>query len=285
MGKTHKDKENQYKSRIQDELNTYNSILDKANKIVSIVPRVEELKEEAVAKLLAADELPEDILEELTPRLLVDHDSDLSYMKFLDNSLPDINPTRALFSSTSGTSSAITATITTAYPEPIDRPIWATNVIDRFSEIADLKTKRNELPQAISALSASLGEEFRRAEESIQKAKAGIIQPHQAAGSMRNIIQQVWGEFVARANNNPIGIRPSNKRYELKKAAHRAEISKAISGSPNPAILEERLAILYGVYQDLSGLSKKTGTPHLKLLHDLRTRWILALDSLRPYFI
>ncbi len=100
---------------------------------------------------------------------------------------------------------------------------------------------------------------------------------------MRNIIQQVWGEFVSRAKTTTIG-RPTEKRYELKKASHRAEISNAISSSPNHAILEYRLEMLYGVYQDLSGLSKKTGIPPLKLLHDLRTLWILTLDLLRPFF-
>ncbi len=136
MGRTRK--ENRFKSRIKDELNTYNNILDKAGRIVSIVPRIEELKEEAEAKLLAANELPEDMLEELTPRLLTNQDWDFASIRSIDQSLPVIDPSRVLYYSTSGSSSDITTTIIENYPEPDSRPIWATNVIDRFSEIADL---------------------------------------------------------------------------------------------------------------------------------------------------
>lgn len=275
---------NPVKKRIQDELTTCQSIIDKVKSYDSIIPQIEEFKDEAELKLCAIEKLPEDFHAEITPHLLIADHWDFEPLRSFNDSLPKIDTKGMRYVSTSGTSACIINDITESYPVLKFRPAWATQVISQFSDIADIKAKRDSLPQAINALNSNLGQEFINAEESIHKSKAGIIQPHQAASSMRNLIQQIWGEFVERAraiNREKL----TTKRYELKKPLHRKEISDLIAQGADGSIFEERLSSLYGVYQDLSSLAKKTDTECLNLLVELRTRWILVLDSLRSFYI
>ncbi len=192
--------------------------------------------------------------------------------------MPSLDPNRIRYSASGTSSSDFSEVIITTFPQPDQRPAWVPPIIGKFSTVADRKAKLESLPRAMDTPKQGLGQSFTDADNSIAQAKAHLIQPHQAASSMRNVIQQTWGALLARARLSTHAL-PDENRYELKKPTHRAAASEALVPPDFRANYAHSLETLYAVYRDLSSLSKKSGTPPLKLLHDLRTRWILALDA------
>ena len=270
--------DNSLEQSVKDELSAYDEVADKVRKIASLIPWVEEKREEAQVKLYTVENAPKDFLSEVGPRLLISQRRDTDRARLLSQVIPAVDPDRVRYSASGTSSSDFSEVVITTFPQPEQRPTWVAPVITKFSAVADRKAKLESLPRAMDLLKQGLGQSFTDADNSIAQAKAHVLQPHQAAGSMRNVIQDTWGALLARARSSSSVI-SDDKHYELKKPSHRAAASEALVPFDFRANYAHSLETLYIVYRDLSSLSKKTGTPPLKLLHDLRTRWILALDA------
>lgn len=263
---------------IKDELDALDEAAGRTASIASLLPWLDEKRDEAQAKLFAVKNAPKDFVSEVSPQLIVSQRRDTDRARSLSQLIPPVDPDRIRYSASGTSSSDFSQVIIRTFPDPAQRPSWVPPVVHQFSAVADRKAKLESLPRAMELLKEGLGRTFTAADNSIAQAKAHVIQPHQAASSMRNVIQDTWGALLERARLPESGI-SQEKHYELKKPSHRAAASAALVAPALQASYAHSLEDLYTIYRDLSSLSKKTGTPPLKLLHDLRIRWILGLDA------
>jgi hypothetical protein len=97
-----------------------------------------------------------------------------------------------------------------------------------YNNLADDKAKKTQLPQRLERIQSNLGEMFKVAESSYEKAKGGILGVDQSAMQLRDVIQQLWGGVV-NFTRERVDKRYKGTRFSLRKEPHRNIIANALS--------------------------------------------------------
>jgi len=128
------------------------------------------------------------------------------------------------------------------------QPVWYNDFQLEFGKIADDEQRKNLLEKRIYLLNPSLKVIFIKANNEFINAKNQIIEAYLASSSIRNFIQKFWGELANLAREKS----EIKKRLELKKEKHRQLVAQRIAQDRYNEYLNNRLAELHKIHDELS---------------------------------
>jgi hypothetical protein len=264
------------KDELCADLERTEKLMQQAKDISDAVPYLQDRRNEIRVLLNVVDGMPDDVSEELTPKLigLYQPSKENFFRVFPD--LPEIDTRLYSALSSTGTASVYYSAISNVKEEDVNLP-WLFSSKSAFEELANDKSRKLSLIEKLSNIHPNLGEIYRSAVDSFEKSKANIVYPNQTAGQMRDLIQQIWGALVEFSRQKcSLGI----QGLELKKPAHREKVSSCLANTGNEKRLSFLLEELYNLYFKLSPIAKDPIFNDKTLLSNLYTNWILQIDDL-----
>lgn len=199
----------EFKKSLENEIEQCDDFLKKAKDIADIVPLVVEHKKEAEAKLVFVDNVPEPIMAERGGILFVFQKHDEEQLNSYLPELPGITPEGRRYLASGSSDSSEYFDIVQTYRRADLQPYNASGefftktdiesldkVIVVFSELADEKAKKKTLPPLLNKINNDLGEKYKVAQDSYDKATNGIVGVDQSAIQLRDVIEQLWGGLV-----------------------------------------------------------------------------------------
>lgn len=273
-----------FEESLKREISHLDRLLDILKGLVNIVPNIQERKREAEAKLSLAENVPDDIIEEIYPGLL---DIQLREEKLIDDKVSHFGRVSYILmkpmDSSSGTSSAYQEIVFD--PPQFDHNIYPNmdTVKDGFISLAKDKSRKSETPKKLSNIREDLGDMYEEVRNSIEKAKGGIINVNQAVMDMRNVLQQIWGALAQKAEEDKPEKWHGIQNKGFKKQNHRTIVADCLTDNN---LDRDKLLILlnnmYSLFTDLSAtdLSKNPLSDDIDRLNILYNRWIIQIDDL-----
>ncbi len=269
----------QLKISVEKEIQDCDEFLNQAKEILGVVPLVQERRQEAEAKMLTLNQMPEDLLAESAPRLLNVQLYDQGRLETYLPKLPQINrglTQHYLPSGVAGT--AFYDAAVAGMQGQTMTPPWLMPVNDAFGSLAVERSRKATLPEALNKLQPNLGEIFQAAVDSIEKSKAGILGIDQASIRMRDVIQQAWGglaEHTRRRSGKGLAM-----RLEISRSIHRTQVATSLSRTGEVNSLVLILDNLATLHSELSVFSKNPLIKNIDDLNILVTRWFLYIEQL-----
>lgn len=276
--KMKKAKSNELKVALENDLDRSELWIKQAKDISDAVPYLQDRQREIKTLLYAVEQMPEDVLDEFTPKLLGLYQPSLASFGCILPDLPSLDSNLYSALGSTGTASVYHAAIISINEGGAISP-WLQSAKTAFEELAEHKSKKATLPLKLNTIHTQLGKIFRSAVDSFEKSKVDIVGLDQAASRLRDFIQQLWGaltELTRAKCNDQFGTR----RYELKKPAHREIVAHCLAISGHEKQLLIILDEFFSLYQKLSPISKDALFRDTDLLSGLYTQWLLDIDDL-----
>lgn len=265
---------------INKEIRDYEEFLSHLKDLVQLVPQVQEWNEEAQTKLVALDNLPDDVLVENAPLLFeVQVDEQRQRQEILPH-LPEVRLEVSVYAGTSGsTTSVLYESATRAIPTGGSVPPWMSPIHEAYQRLVENKVQKATLPEYMGAVRQDLRAMFTLANSSFDQAKSSIIGTDQATIRMRDVIEQLWGALVEHAKRK-CGDIPQKQGLELRRELHRHQIADCLGVPTSQKVLTLHLDDLYKLHQDLTPGAKKPLEHDVAKLEELHTRWILQIGAI-----
>ena len=146
--------------------------------------------------------MPESILTELGGKLFTIQMHDEAQLKQNLPGLPSITPETIHYMGSSTSSSSSYSIIIKTCRLSSDIVVSQKDVesIDKvsiaFSDLADEKSRKQDLPPLLNKINYQLGDKFTVAQNNYEKTKSGIVGIDQSAILLRDVIEQLWGGLV-----------------------------------------------------------------------------------------
>jgi hypothetical protein len=284
----------QWKKTLKNKIAKRAEFIDNVKELSDLAVKAEEQNKEDKAKLSFVENMPESILiERGEPLFLIEkHDE-----KKLDTYLPSLTQytTQAkkfVFSSDStGTSSAYMDIANTfRVPGAVLHPYTASFtpedaqsvevVYNTFSDLAEEKSKKENLPPRLNKINEKLGDAFILAVKNYEKSQIELTLVHQSAMDLRAILQQLWGGLVALARKK--NAQTLKNHTEMRKDADRIIVAGClIDDEIEKKKLISSLDIIARLYSDLSttNFGKNILGEDKEKLAEIYKLWILAIDD------
>lgn len=286
----------EWKKSIKNEIEQCNDYLKNAKDISDFSTNIEEKKKDAEAKLLFVEGMPESILTELGGTLFTNQKSDEEQLKLHIPGLPSINSeSRRYFTYGTSDSSAYYEIVhAICLPSEHSSTRWAFSQIEiesidtvnkAYSELAEDKAKRQNLPPLLDKIKYKLGDEFLVTINNYDKAKSRIVGIDQSAIQMRDVIEHLWGGLVnlARTVGPP---KYNDVKLKIDQKGKMIVVNCIISD-----VIEKRKLILLldnlsNIKSEISdsNFGKNPLTDDMNKLEDIYHRWILVISDI-AYFL
>ena len=96
-----------------------------------------------------------------------------------------------------------------------------------FSNLAEEKAKKEDLPPRLDKINENLGDMFTIALQNFEKTNIGLGMVHQSAIDLRAVLQQLWGGVVALAREkDPASTK--KHRFEMAKDGDRILVAECL---------------------------------------------------------
>jgi len=192
----------EWKKSLDNDAEKCDDFLKKTKDATDLVPAVEHRRKEIEAKIVFVESMPEPVLTELGRKLFTFQLHDEAQLRQNLPGLPSITPEAKRYL-TSGTSdsSAYTVIIHTCLEAPNTKlsqtEVESINKVSMaFSDLANDKSRKLNLPPLLNKINNQLGDKFIVALESYEKAKNRIVGIDQSAIQLRDVLEQLWGGMV-----------------------------------------------------------------------------------------
>lgn len=222
--------------------------------------------------------MPEDVAEEIAPKLLTMQRESFQLFQSRIPKIAQFHFNLSTNSTSSGTASIYQSEISSLYKN-YPTETWAKDSLESFDQLANEKATKSSLLIKLGSIDANLPAFFSAAVDSYGKSKSHIVGLDNAAMRIRDLIQQLWGALVARAQQN-CGTKIGKNRLALSRSADREKVSLCLA---NPNNKKELLLVLNQfseLWLDISGPAKDPMFSDQKSLEDFYTRTILQIDAL-----
>lgn len=149
-----------------------------------------------------------------------------------------------------------------------------------FSDLAEEKSKKENLPPRLNKINENLGDALILAVENYEKSQIGLILVHQSAMDLRAVLQQLWGGLVVLTRKKNAQI--LKNRTEMKKDADRSIVAEClIDDEVEKKKLISSLDIMARLYSDLSttDFGKNILGDDKEKLAEIYKLWILTIDD------
>ncbi len=278
-------KKNEILGSIDDEIKEYDKSLERANKFTKIISTIQMNKEAAEAKFNMIYAMPEDIIEELYPRLSLQQSRTNEYLTGPLGLIPDINEKQfttdlnAINSTTSFTE--VILTIVNSESNEKTKPDWINDVSSVIEEHVKNVSHRENIPQRLIKLFPNLDDLFLIAIESIDRCKAGNLKISTGAMDLRAVLNQIWGNLVHIARKNYSGNAVTS--LEFKKEYDRNLVAEILTNSETQRKkLVESLHLAYSLFSQLSesNFGKNLIGKDLERLISIYNQWLLVINDI-----
>jgi hypothetical protein len=283
-------KKDEIEQSLENEIERIDETVDGIRDLNELVPGLQERRKEAVAKLTFVKYTPDAVFSEFEDNFYDIQKSDEEQAKRYVIPVPEITPEMARYwsSGTASTSSFYEVHSTVANFDnllEVGGHEWAKPITDAFSELADEKAKKAELPAKLDSIQEDLGKMFTIAQKNVEKAKSGIVGVDQSAKQLRDVIQQLWGGLADLARKRGPA-KYKRRRLALKKIADRNIVVQCLADNEiNAKKLTMLLSSMAKLHLDLSvgEFMKNPLTDDIERLESLYRRWILVIDDVVSY--
>lgn len=264
--------------------------LKKISKLVSIIPFLERLKRDDETSLFLLDHLPDDLVEEVAPSLLIQEKETANLLSYLIPKLPPLPPkeelVKAVSSSASGTASPYVF-VTTSYVEAcsvnLDNRSDITPLVSKVDDYSQRVATEGYLPWRLDKINTDLGKKYNVAYDSYIKCKNGVGHVGSCAIEFRDVLEDTWGGLVNLARLKDHGNILKTNHFEKKNENDRELIASVLETKTFPST---RLKILLDKLESLciKLSAKKFGKNPLnedfQSLHIYFDEWIAILDGI-----
>jgi hypothetical protein len=254
-----------------------------------MVPSLQKLKEENETAMKIINSLPEDVAEEIAPRLLFREIQNDKILSVNIPSLPFLMPEalRVIESSTGGTISpyisSASAVVSSCTENRGSKPDWTKYVTVIMDEYSAKVAQQNYLPERLQRINRDLGKQFNIALRSFNKCKNGIIKVNSVAIDLRDVLQQVWGGLSAMAKDKNKDLRRNTNDLQLRKEGDRNLVSEILASETFPQNrLNPLLSELYALHYKLSDtrFGKNLLNNEFPTLNIYCNEWLALLDAI-----
>ncbi len=287
----------EWKKLIENKIELRKELIKNVKELSDLATEAEERNKEDEAKLFFVEHMPEQILiERGQPLFLFEkHDEDQ-----LNRCLPGLSKVtsdvRGYMNSSGTTAASSYAEIIETYrssapgegitPFTVDFTPLESNSIEEvsivFSDLAEEKSKKENLPSRLNKINKSLGDMFTIALQNYDKTKIGLGMVHQSAMDLRAVLQQLWGGLVDLARRiNPVMTK--NHRFEMAKQGDRIFVVECLlTDEIEKKKLVSSLDISAKLYSDFSdgGFGKNLLGNDKERLNRLYKLWILTINDI-----
>jgi len=278
------------KKSIENEIEQCDNFLKVEKQYADLVPAIQQRKDDAVAKHIFVENVPDEILDELGKNLSTFQKNEEQQLRTHLLGLEEIPPEslRFLNSGPTGSNSAFSELAHTIkdVPSENNNNSWIAPAMQAFSKLAEEKAKKEYLPRRLNKLNDQLGYMFVIVRNNIDRARAGSVGIDMAAMQMRNFINQLWGNVAALARKIAPERRDINN-LELRTQKDRLNVADCLSTSNeiNKQKIAHLLEIMYSLQKDLSDtkFGKNLLNQDLDKLNSMVERWIILVDDIIAY--
>jgi hypothetical protein len=272
---------------LENELNQYDDCLNKAREYADLIPGIIQRKKEVEAKIIFLNNAPDDFIQEFSPMILPIQKNDERQATAFTPHLPGLTAeAKNFFVSGSGTSTVYMSAAceaVTFYAQHGQSTDWFSPVATAFSDLADMKSRNQYLPERLDKIQPDLGKMFIIAQNSVGKAQGRTIGVDQAVIQMRDVLQHLWGGLSDHAfKAHPERFR-SIQHKQLKKESHRDITAQSLASDEGEyQKLFLNLNYLATLHNELSDTStgKNPLSDDLSKMDRLYNRWIILLDDI-----
>ena len=265
------------KKSIKREIDDCDQYFESLRSINDITPFIQERKDEATAKLESIENLPAEVLDEVTPNIIPLQLKDEEHLHLAIPKLPIVDPKemRRMLVSTSSVSTSMIIHNVVSFTGNNDE--WKERAVNPFILLSRKGSQKSIIDKNLDLVNQSLRYLFDQAYDEYNSTRARGVGCDTAALKMRDVVQKLWGElFDATRKNN---IKEANIRGELKSERHRQIVSKTLSPySDND--LSTAIEGLFDMHVELSGIAKDPLTNDFRKLEILFSRWMLYISNL-----
>lgn len=279
---------------LSDRIAKEDEVLRRTTEWVEIAPFIQMQKEQDETSLAILNSVPEEIAEEIAPKLLqIEEENN----KIIVANLPDIPSPRVmaikeLSTTGSGTVtpyvSAITNIMIPYNPVAEKQPEWVKESIVIIGNHTHRVAQREYIPQRLDKLNPNLGKMCREAFYSFNRCQNGIIGVDVSANHFRDILQQIWGGLVSMTDVTNKNSNRNTKNLQLRKEGDRNLVADILATDIFPKRkLLALLSDMYDLYYNLSDtkFGKNILNRDFPRLKTYYTQWLTILDGISGLLI
>ena len=286
-------REEEWKRILRDKIASRRKFIKNVKELSDIAGEAEERNKEDEAKLFFVEKMPKEILAEAGGPLFIfeQHDEEQLH-KYLPDLGDDVANARKYISASGSTSSSAYMGLVEVYRlyDSATVPFEGANleintepvkqVYSVFSDLAEEKSKKENLPPRLNKLNVNLGDKFEVALQNYEKAKGGIVGVDQSAIQLRDIIEQLWGGIV-----NLVRTKHPQKYKGVQLNLDTKGKAIAVECLATDDINKQKFALLLETMSKLKAELSKTEfgknplNQDVEKLKDLYSQWLLVVSD------
>lgn len=251
-----------------------------------IVPDAQRRLRDLEAQEKLMDILPDDVAEEFAGQVLpFQLDAERQAVNFLPQPSIITVDTKRYMGSSTGTSTVFSSYFNSFEPYETsgESPTWLGEAKGILVTMAEDKARKEHIFNRLVSLKPELGESFKVAEDTFEKAKGGPSLVSQSVMAMRSVIDGLWGELAELARKKePV----KTKKYsglQRRREVHRGLVAECLTNNnmeKNRLIYQ--LDKLNELHADMSQteIGKDNLASDIPTMESLHSRWVIILSDI-----
>jgi hypothetical protein len=287
----------EWKQSLRNKITKRNEFIADIKELSDLAAEAEERNKEDEAKLFFVENMPEPILIEAgRPLFIFEKHDEEQQNKYLPDLGDDVAQARRYMNRSGSTSSSGYMELVEVYRAydsvtlPFKGLVVEVNtepvqeVYSVFSDLAEEKSKKENLPPRLNKINVQLGDKFEVALQSYEKAKGGLAGVDQSAIQLRDIIEQLWGGIVNLVRNKDPR-RYKGVQLNLDANGKRIAVECLAPDDINKQKLTLLLETLYKLKGELSQteFGKNPLSKDVEQLKDLYSQWLLVISDIANF--
>ncbi len=288
-------KKDEWKKSLENKIEKRKEFIKNVKELTKVAAEAEERNKEDEAKLFFVEHMPDSILlERGQPLFLFEKHDEEQLNKYLPGLSQITGEARKYINISGNSTSSAYAEIASTYrlSEAVAPPFTESftpielKSIDEvsivFSNLAEEKAKKENLPPRLDKINENLGDMFTIAVQNFEKTNIGLGMVHQSAMDLRAVLQQLWGGLVALAREKDPAT-TKKRRFEMTKDGDRIFVAMClIVDDVEKKKMISSLDILAKLYSDFSegNFGKNLLGDDKEKLNGLYKLWILTINDI-----
>lgn len=261
-------------------------MLRRINIYLSIVPSLQNKKEEAEKILELVNCLPDDVVDELASYLIPIQKQDNQFMVSNLSFIPEIDFKQASTDiNTSGSQTAyvssVTAVIDSGKNNDTNRQ-WVSNTQVIIENITNYPDRRKNVIQRLKQIYPGLSDIFIVACKNYDECKARSLEINHGAMQLRNVLNQLWGNLLEFTRSKFPNEKGKLSNLQLKKNEDRNILVEILAENDYAKVkLSQSLDLIYSLFCQLSDtqFGKNPLSKDLEKLKSIYNQWLIVIDD------
>lgn len=251
-----------------------------------IVPDAQRRLRDLEAQEKLMDVLPDDVGEEFAGQILpFQLDAERQAVHFLPQPTIITVETRRYLGSSTGTSTVLSSYFSSfeTYEPSGETPSWLGQAKGIIVTMAEDEARKEHIVNRLASLKPDLGDSFKVAEDTFEKARGGPSLVSQGVMAMRSVIDGLWGELAELARKKEPGKTKKYSGLQRRREAHRELVAECLTDNnmeKNKLIYQlDKLNELHAEMSQTE-IGKDNLASDIPKMESLHSRWIIILSDL-----